>query len=73
MIQKSEKEFDEKVKAVVCILKMEQGVRVKEYRQPVEAAKGKKTDSSLGPSEGAQSCCCGSFSPVKTHIGLLTS
>lgn len=49
---------------------MEEGPPVKEWGQPPEAEKGKRTDSPLAPPEGRQPCLT---SAHETQPGLLTS
>ena len=46
------------------------GGRGREYRQPLDAGKGKKTDFPLEPREGTQSWEHFHFSPVKLTLGF---
>ena len=54
------------------LLRYRKGSWTKERGQPLEAGKGKETDSLLGPPEGTQLCQHLNFSP-KNYFGLLTS
>ena len=51
-------------------LNMEKGATSKECPRPLEAGKGKKTDSPLEPPEGTQACWPLDFRPVKLILDL---
>lgn len=70
--QQEDKSKREKRQWERCPLKAERGAMILTRSLPLEAGKGKETDSPREPPGGTQACQHLDFSHLETDIGILT-